>query len=282
MPITYSDWKKVSNELKEKVWTDIKKFFQYSPDQFNEALCRGHALFVTGRGLHTLQSRLVNNYVKKGKSPLLDYTFIKQHVWDEFVEKNSTDEVKAKSKKFTELAKKNELSHHLGMTGYAGKRPKWRQQEREAEASGQSYPLQGIDERTRDLFYGREPKKVKEGMTKYNNPKIEEAEKSLLMIKAAKEHGEFVPHRGHNELTEALGNPEHRDRVWGVSSRQSWKNVESWQSDTASYHTRKSYKEGIFQAGKEAAVKEMIIGSIKDAFTSTDPQMVELRTQMFR
>jgi hypothetical protein len=27
MPITYSDWKKVSNELKEKVWTDIKKFF---------------------------------------------------------------------------------------------------------------------------------------------------------------------------------------------------------------------------------------------------------------
>jgi hypothetical protein len=168
------------------------------------------------------------------------------------------------------------------MTGYAGKRPKWRQQEREAEASGQSYPLQGIDERTRDLFYGREPKKVKEGMPKYNNPKIEEAEKSLLMIKAAKEHGEFVPHRGHNELTEALGNPEHRDRVWGVSSRQSWKNVESWQSDTASYHTRKSYKEGIFQAGKEAAVKEMIIGSIKDAFTSTDPQMVELRTQMFR
>jgi hypothetical protein len=38
---------------------------------------QGHALFVAGRGLHTLQSRLLNNYVKKGKSPLLDYTFIK-------------------------------------------------------------------------------------------------------------------------------------------------------------------------------------------------------------
>jgi hypothetical protein len=73
----------------------------------------------------TLWSRLLNNYVKKEKSPLLDYTFIKQHVWDEFVEKNSTDEVKAKSKKFTELTKKNELTHHLGMTGYVGKRPKW-------------------------------------------------------------------------------------------------------------------------------------------------------------
>jgi hypothetical protein len=132
------------------------------------------------------------------------------------------------------------------MTGYASKRPKWRQQEREAEASRQSYPLQGIDERTRDFFYAREPKKVKEGMTKYNNPKIKEAEKSLLTIKAAKERGEFVPHRGHDELIEALGNPEHRGRVRGMSSRQSWKNVESWQSDAASYRTRQSYKEGIF------------------------------------
>jgi hypothetical protein len=78
--ITYSDWKKVPKELKEKVWTDIKKIFQYPPDQFNEALCRGHALFIAGRGLRTLRSRLLNNYVKKGKSPLLDYTFIKQHV----------------------------------------------------------------------------------------------------------------------------------------------------------------------------------------------------------
>jgi hypothetical protein len=216
--ITYSYWKKVLKELKEKVWTDIKKFFQYPPDQFNEVLCRGHALFIVGRGLRTLLSRLLNNYMKKGKSPLLDYTFIKQHIWNEFIEKNSTDEVKAKSEKFTELTKKNELSHHLGMMGYAGKRPKWRQQEREAEASRQSYPLQGVDERTRD-FYAHEPKKVKEGITKYNNPKIEEAEKSLLTIKPAKERGEFVPHRGHDELTKALGNPEHRGRVRGVSSR---------------------------------------------------------------
>jgi hypothetical protein len=105
------------------------------------------------------------------------------------------------------------------MTGYAGKRSKWWQQEREAEASRQSYPLQGIDERTRNFFYACEPKKVKEAMTKYNNLKIEEAKKSLLTIKAAKEHGEFVPHRGHDELIEALGNLEYRGRVRGMSSR---------------------------------------------------------------
>jgi hypothetical protein len=68
----------------------------------------------------------------------------------------------------------------------------------------------------------------------------------LLVVKAAMEHGEFLPHRDHDELTKALGNTEHHDRVRGVSSRQSWKNVESWQSDAASYHTRQRYKEGIF------------------------------------
>jgi hypothetical protein len=159
--------------------------------------------------------------MKKGKSPLQDYTFIKQHVWDEFIEKMSTDEVKAKSEKFSELTKKNELSHHLGIMEYVGKRPNWRQQEREAESAGQSYPLQGVDVRTRDFFYAREPKQLNEGMTKYNDLKTEEAEKTLLAIKVAKERGEFVPHRGHNELNEALGNAKHRGRVRGMSSRQS-------------------------------------------------------------
>ena len=35
-----------------------------------------------------------------------------------------TDEPKAKDKKFSDLAKMNELPHHLGTTGYAAKRKK--------------------------------------------------------------------------------------------------------------------------------------------------------------
>jgi hypothetical protein len=49
----------------------------------------------------------------------------------------------------------------------------------------------------------------------------------LLSVKAAKDCGVFEPRRDHDVLTEALGNLEHRGRVRGVSSRQSWKNVES-------------------------------------------------------
>jgi hypothetical protein len=64
--------------------------------------------------------------MKKGKTPFEDYNFIKRHIWDEFVEKMSTDEVKAKNEKFLDLTKNNELSHHLGMMRYAGKRLRWR------------------------------------------------------------------------------------------------------------------------------------------------------------
>ena len=40
--------------------------------------------------------------------------------------KLSTEEAKAKGHKFFELAKWNELHHHLGMTGYAARKGKWR------------------------------------------------------------------------------------------------------------------------------------------------------------
>jgi len=73
-------------------------------------------------------------------------------------------------------------------------------------------------------------------------------------------------------LTEALGNPEHCGCVRGVSSRQSWKKVDSWQSNASSYHTRLRQKEGLIQKGRDEAMNEIIMGMIQDAFTSTDPR----------
>ena len=73
------------------------------------------------------------------------------------------------------------------MTGYAAKRKKWWQEEREAAAAEQPNPFKGIDERGRDFFNARRLKKQKEGRTKYNVPKTEEAEKALIVINAAKE-----------------------------------------------------------------------------------------------
>ena len=101
------------------------------------------------------------------------------------------------------------------------KRKKWRQEEREAAAAGLEDPFEGIDERGCDFLNARRPKKLKEGKKKYNEPRVEDVEKALLTTKAAKECGLFSPRREHAMLTEALGNPEHRGCVQGVSSRHS-------------------------------------------------------------
>jgi hypothetical protein len=126
------------------------------------------------------------------------------------------------------------------------------------------------------------PKKLKERKTKFNDPRIEEAEKRILAVTMAAKRGEFEPQRERDVLTEALGNPKHHGHVCGLGSRKRWKTMPSSQADANAYHSRQMYKEGLIQKGREQAMQEMINKSIMDAFTSMDPQIVELRRKMFR
>jgi hypothetical protein len=61
----------------------------------------------------------------------------------------------------------------------------------------------------------------------------------------AKDCRSFEPHRGMDVLTIVLGNPKHHNHIRGMSSRMSWKEVDSWQSNANMYHTRQRYKEGL-------------------------------------
>jgi hypothetical protein len=56
------------------------------------------------------------------------------------------------------------------MIGYTAKWEDWWWEEREAAVAKKENPFEGVDERSRDFFYARRPKKLKEGRTKYNEP----------------------------------------------------------------------------------------------------------------
>jgi hypothetical protein len=133
----------------------------------------------------------------------------------------------------------------MGMTGYAGKRPWWTAEERALVEAGQEDPYSDYDERACDFLKRRMLKKLKEGKTKFNDPRIEEAEKRILAITATAKRGEFKPRRERDVLTEALGNPEHRGRVYGLGPRKRRTIVPSCQADTNAYHSRQMYKEGL-------------------------------------
>ncbi|XP_066320427.1 nucleolin 1-like [Miscanthus floridulus] len=107
--ITYDDWRKVPKDIKGNVWGEVKRQFM---------------------------SMLNREYVHKGRTPFEDYNFITHDVWEEFVMKQSTGDAKDKGEKFSELEKRNELHHHLGMIGCAAKMEKWWQEEREAAEAG--------------------------------------------------------------------------------------------------------------------------------------------------
>jgi hypothetical protein len=99
--------------------------FTSPAEGYDEDKCMGHALFVAGKVLCNFRSMLNREYVQKGRTPFEDYNFIMRDVWEEFIVKQSNEEAKAKGEKFSKLAKRNELHHHLGMTGYAAKTEKW-------------------------------------------------------------------------------------------------------------------------------------------------------------
>ena len=94
-------------------------------------------------------------------------------------------------------------------------------EEREAVEAGLPNPLPGIDVRSSNYLYDRKPKKLKEGRTKYNQSKVEEVERRILEVSVAKKSGSFESHRERDVLTKALGNPENRGHVRGVSSGKS-------------------------------------------------------------
>ena len=126
----------------------------------------------------------------------------------------------------------------MGMTGYARKRPRWREEERALAEAGLADPYADLDSRAKDFIRGREPKKPKKGPAKGKSPAILAKEKKILEVAAACKSGAFSPRRERDVLTEALGNPEHRGRVRGLGSRMSWKTVPTWQADASTYHTR--------------------------------------------
>lgn len=277
--IGYENWNDVPEGDKRWVWDQMLLRFIF-PENTDLAKCERYHIAATA--MRSFRYRMKRDYVEKGKTPFAKYTCVKPEHWEAFVQNCQSDAAKEKSKKFSELAKKNVIPHHMGNIGYAGHAPRWHAEERERAEAGLPDPYDGCDERTRNYVYGHKPTKKKGDKALEPNPKLVEAEKAIIAVtQATKSGSSFEIRRGKDVLTAALGNPEHRGRVRGLSSRKSWKTVDSWQTDAATYHTRQRYKEGLREEGHEE-IKAMITESLAEMFTSKDPKLVELRTSMFR
>ena len=80
VPITYDNWKTVPDDLKGAVWREMKRWFTYPTEGYDEGKCKGHALFVACKALRSFRSMLNKEYMKTGKTPFVHYNFITRDV----------------------------------------------------------------------------------------------------------------------------------------------------------------------------------------------------------
>ena len=129
----------------------------------------------------------------------------------------TTPEALTLSARNTELAKRNQHHHHLGPGGYYGKEEMFMKMEEEA-ATSRKLNFEGLKIHLRNWILGRSTE-ASDNSLKFDNPATEEAVSKILKYIEDKEKGSFKPSRERDELSLALGNPEHIGRTRRLGKR---------------------------------------------------------------
>ncbi|KAJ0622491.1 hypothetical protein HanRHA438_Chr01g0020001 [Helianthus annuus] len=109
------DTKKFDTNRWEELWLDAKRLWNIQTDRPKKFMLRKAKKLCT-----KFRSRLVINYVNKGKRPFEKYAYLDPAHWDEFVQKKTSKEFLDISEKAKASANANTNFSRLGRTGYAG------------------------------------------------------------------------------------------------------------------------------------------------------------------
>ncbi|XP_025811296.1 LOW QUALITY PROTEIN: glyceraldehyde-3-phosphate dehydrogenase-like [Panicum hallii] len=156
---------------------------------------------------------------KKKENPFDKYADLTKKAWDELVEKWNAPEFQQSSEYFRGLRARNELDHHLGSAGYAGKQRKWEQEDEMLAERGIENPYESFEGRLAPFMRARS-KLTEDGNINFYSTSAEEVAQKAL-IESSQGSNEGV--REFDALTRALGTREQRGRVRGVSSQLTWK-----------------------------------------------------------
>ena len=162
--------------------------------------------------------RVESTFVDKGKTPEFTGQFekIRDH-WPAFVTYKTLDKSKKMSATNKLNAAKKKLHHRTGLGGYFKVRPLWDKAENDLIAKGVEPETLNWPDHSRTWFFGvggtSDPKT---GKCRWTDEQLAIPVKKLQMYIAATQEGTFIPERENDELTKALGNPEHGGRVRGM------------------------------------------------------------------
>ena len=240
VPISIQEWNKkkdpevsyVQDRQKDDLWTSLMTNFSLPPEADPNKV-KAFALKKMAELFKNWKKDLNKKFVEKDKTPEFTgpYEKIKDH-WPTFVAYKKSDKSKQRSATNKLNAAKKKYHHVTGSGGYSKARPTWDKAEQDLLAKGVQPATLHWPDRSRTWFFRvggtLDPNIGKCVWTKAQLAipvnKLEEA------IQAVQE-GRFHPDREKDELTEALGNPEHPGRTRGTDRLHSvgaWVSQKRW------------------------------------------------------
>ena len=166
--------------------------------------------------LQSFKKILTKKYIKTGTTPVFtgELEKLRGH-WDAFVEYKSSELGLQKVQKAKDNASKKVYHHTLGQGGYKLAVPKWEKMEQDLLDRGIQPATMNWPERSRTWFYGHGGSLDPLTGDCVYGPNIQRAAQRLQEAIQAAAEGTFKPDRERDELTYALGNPEHPGRTRG-------------------------------------------------------------------
>ncbi|PVH64317.1 hypothetical protein PAHAL_2G236100 [Panicum hallii] len=249
VPLTLEHFDDLSWDDKKRIFkNNIQPYVEYPIELHDKAT--KHAMKIISKAWRSYKNKLLKCWKKK-ENPFDKYADLTKEAWDELVQKWNTPEFQQSSEYFRGLRARNELDHHLGSAGYAGKQRKWEQEDEMLAERGIENPYESS-------------KLTEDGNINYYSTSAEEVAQRALM-ESSQGSNEGV--REFDALTRALGTREQRGHVRGVSSQLTWK--EGFPEHKGRYRKRtrdSSSKVDIDEIKRQ--VKMEMFGELKTIFES--------------
>ena len=239
IPISIHQWYKpkkedpevsyVNDMQKDDLWTELKANFTLPPEEdpekpVKEQLIKSHALKKMADLFRRWKNEL-KTFVDKEETPefIGRYEKIRDH-WPAFVAHKTSEKSKKMSATNKQNAAKKKLHHRTGSGGYLKARPKWAKSERDLLDKGIKPETMNWPDRCRTWFFraGGTLDPVS-GRCRWTDEQLAIPVTKLKHYIDAAQQGTFVPDRENDELTMALGNPEHPGRTRGTPGSVPWK-----------------------------------------------------------
>lgn len=235
VPISVQEWNKprkeddrpgvtfVSDRVKNSLFDKLMTHFTLPPcdneEQAKEMLenVKHWSLKKMAEAFNAYKKRLWNEYETEKRAPIFEGPLEKQRQhWPSFLAYKESEEGKERSATNKANAAKKKYHHTMGSGGYRIALPKFDKLEVDLRAQGITPATHDFPLRARNWLLGHGAKYDAKGDLVVDK-KIETPFAALVKVFEEVKEGKFKPDREKDELTEALGNPEHTGwtRGWG-------------------------------------------------------------------